>query len=269
MLEAITKYYENESMFHGFIPRIMGTRFDLLLIHPDSARMNDLWTKIINELERLDKMLNRFDTNSEVSWLNSLHPSAPTLVSEEFMHILQLCRSYYESSLHLFDITLKDFSLVRFHDNQSISFANSELSLDFGGFAKGYALNKIKDFLVHEEIANAFVDFGNSSILGMGHHPYGDCWKVSFQNPYNGVSLHEFNLRDSALSTSGNTLQYSGHILNPLTGTYEAQRKAATILSDNPLEAEVFSTVWMIANETQRLQLSENLKNIQATLYNL
>ncbi|KAB6283174.1 FAD:protein FMN transferase, partial [Bacteroides xylanisolvens] len=29
MLETRCKYYENEAMFHGFIPHIMGTRFDI------------------------------------------------------------------------------------------------------------------------------------------------------------------------------------------------------------------------------------------------
>ncbi|KAB6330869.1 FAD:protein FMN transferase, partial [Bacteroides xylanisolvens] len=54
-------------MFHGFIPHIMGTRFDILLIHSDIDRLNTLWADIAYELERLDKILNRFDPHSEVS----------------------------------------------------------------------------------------------------------------------------------------------------------------------------------------------------------
>ena len=40
MLETGCKYYKNEAMFHGFIPHIMGTRFDILLIHSDIDRLN-------------------------------------------------------------------------------------------------------------------------------------------------------------------------------------------------------------------------------------
>ena len=43
MLETRCKYYKNEAMFHGFIPHIMGTRFDILLIHSDIDRLNTLW----------------------------------------------------------------------------------------------------------------------------------------------------------------------------------------------------------------------------------
>lgn len=270
MLETTTTYYEDESMFHGFIPRIMGTRFDALLIHPDRTQTGQLWSLISNELERLDHMLNRFNPRSEVAQLNNgLLSCQPVQVSEELWTMLQLSFSYYQQTFHLFDITLKDFSQINFHAHRFISSNQENLSLDFGGFAKGYALKKIKEILLAAHIQHAFIDFGNSSILGIGHHPYGDCWKVSFLNPYNQTPLKEFELRDTALSTSGNTQQYTGHIIHPLTGIYDEQRKASTITSDDPLEAEVLSTVWMIADEDQRQRLSENFKHIQGTIYTL
>ena len=147
MLRTETKYYENESMFHGFIPHVMGTRFDMLMIHPNREYLNKLWPVITNELERLERMLNRFDPKSEAAQLK-LSSQTPVPVSPEFGTILQLCRSYYEKTFHLFDITLKDFSLIQFHDNRHISTAYPPLSLDFGGFAKGYALKKIQEILL-------------------------------------------------------------------------------------------------------------------------
>lgn len=228
-----------------------------------------MWLNIANKLEDLDKILNRFIPESEISLLNSLKPQSPTSISQELENILQLCQYYYEKTFHLFDITLQDFSRIKFYDNQCISFTTPKLSLDLGGFAKGYALNKIKTLLEQENLENVFINFGNSSILGMGHHPYGDSWKVSFQNPYNQTFLEEFSLKDCALSTSGNTLQYNRHIINPLTGIYNGQRKATTVLSDDPIEAEVLSTVWMIADKEQQKQMTEKFKNIQATLYYL
>lgn len=269
MLETRCKYYKDEAMFHGFIPHIMGTRFDILLIHSDIDRLNTLWTNIIKKLEQLDKILNRFDPYSEVSQINSHTSQSKIQISTEMESILQLCSYYYETTSHLFDITLKDFSKIQFHNQQHISFISPDISLDFGGFAKGYALKKIKKIIEQENVSHAFINFGNSSILGIGHHPYGDCWKVSFLNPYNQSLLKEFSLRDTALSTSGNTFQYSGHILNPLTGIFNEQRKASSILSSDPLEAEVLSTVWMIADEQEQKKISGKFNNIETTLYNL
>lgn len=256
-------------MFHGFIPHIMGTRFDILLIHSDTERLSVLWTNITNELEHLDKVLNRFNPHSEVSEINKHSSQSYIQISEELETILQLCQGFYESTFHLFDITLKDFSNIKLHDHQRISFISPDISLDFGGFAKGYALKNIKKLIEQENVSHAFVNFGNSSILGMGHHPYGDSWKVSFLNPYNQSLLNEFNLQNATLSTSGNTLQYTGHIMNPLTGLFNEQRKASSIISTDPLEAEILSTAWMIASKKQQQLLTENFKNIQATLYDL
>ena len=41
------------------------------------------------------------------------------------------------------------------------------------------------------------------------------------------------------------------------------------MISTDPLEAEILSTVWMIANKEEQLLLTENFKNIQATIYDL
>ncbi len=269
MLEAETKYYVSESMFHGFIPHIMGTRFDILVIHPDTDRINRIWLTLTDELERLDKMLNRFDAHSEIARINSRLSTTPICISEELEEILCLCRYYYEKTFHLFDITLKDFSCLQHADKLNIYSTTSPLSLDLGGFAKGYALKKIRHLLLQEDIEHAFIDFGNSSILGMGHHPYGDCWKVSLLNPYTQMPLGEFKLRNEALSTSGNTFRYSGHIINPTTGVYNGQRQTATIVATDPLDAEVLSTVWMIASETEQKEISKNFDNVKGTLYML
>ena len=106
MLETRCKYYENEAMFHGFIPHIMGTRFDILLIHSDIDRLNTLWADITYELERLNKILNRFDPHSEVSKINNHASQSKIQISKEMESILQLCSYYYETTSHLFDLSL-------------------------------------------------------------------------------------------------------------------------------------------------------------------
>ena len=87
MLETGCKYYKDEAMFHGFIPHIMGTRFDILLIHSDIDRLNTLWADIAYELERLDKILNRFDPHSEVSKISKCITNI--LLFNEFSYFLQ------------------------------------------------------------------------------------------------------------------------------------------------------------------------------------
>ena len=268
MQGATTEYYEQEQMFHGFIPHIMGTKFDLLLFHGNQSVLQSVWENICSTLERLDGTMNKFDPRSEVYALNSYKPETPLPVSDELRAILSLCGEYYERTCHLFDITLSDFGLVQLTE-EGISFASPTICLDFGGFGKGYALKKIENIISEHGIAHAFVNFGNSAILGMGHHPYGDGWKVGFVNPYNGCTLHEFNLQNSALSTSGNTPQFYGHIIRPESREANRSMQASTVTDADPLEAEVLSTVWMIANEEEKNRIKACFPHMQATLYNL
>ena len=103
----------------------------------------------------------------------------------------------------------------------------------------------------------AFVDFGSSSILGIGRHPYGESWRVGLVNPYTRMSIKEISLYDMAMSTSGNTPVYSGHIRNPFTDKVYEGRKLVNVVAEDPLDAEVLSTVLMIAGDKEKEALSK------------
>jgi thiamine biosynthesis lipoprotein len=115
-------------------------------------------------------------------------------------------------------------------------------------------------------VSCAFVDFGSSSILGIGKHPYGDSWKVGVVDPYTRLQVREISLNDCSMSTSGNAPSYSGHIRNPRTGEPCGGRKLVTVLSDNPLDAEVLSTVLMIAGDKEREIIMANFPESTAIL---
>lgn len=271
ILESTSNYIEQEKIFHGFIPRIMWTRFDLLISDVDSAQGENIWSQVVAELQRLDKMLNRFDSTSEVSRLNQKAIRNAFQVSNEFWNILMECKKYFQLTNGIFDVTLKDFSQINFHiDSQSISFETSDISLDFGGYAKGYALEKIKNILQKEKIQNAFVDFGNSSILALGTHPYGDSWKVSIENPFEpGSILDEFSLEDSTLTTSGNTPNYTNHIVNPISASGVVGNKCVCIITDNACDGEVLSTTLMAAPPDEKQKIMTNFEVENVVEYNL
>ena len=156
-------------MFHGALKNIMGTRFDILIIDQIRLKSREIWGEIAFELRRLDQLFNRFDEVSETSKINREAALAPVQVSPEMWFVLQNCRQYYRRTLKLFDITLDDFSKVVLDENDhSVSFSQEDITLDFGGYAKGYALVKIRDLIARSEVQHCFIDFGNSSSWGLG-----------------------------------------------------------------------------------------------------
>ena len=242
------EYIEEEKIFHGYIPRVMGTRLEVLTVGVPKEKMIPLWEKLSAKALGLDAMLNRFDPTSEVSILNHSDNPLELEMSEDLSEMVRLADGYYDKTNGLFDIV------------------DGEGKLDFGGFAKGYFLKKCEEMFRSKGVSCAFVDFGSSSILGIGKHPYGDSWKVGVVDPYTRLQVREISLNDCSMSTSGNAPSYSGHIRNPRTGESCGGRKLVTVLSDNPLDAEVLSTVLMIAGDEERRQILDNFPSSTAIL---
>jgi len=257
-------YYSSSKMFHGSLMNIMGTRFDIIIIGESKTESESLWYNIEEELKRLNILLNRFDDLSEISRINSKAAELPVIVTDEMWQIIRDCESYHQLTLGLFDITLHDFKKIKFSErDKSVTFTDSNISIDFGGFGKGYALKKIKSILEENNVESAYADFGNSSILGIGNHPHGNAWKVTIENPYMPSHIvDELEIKDAALSISGNTPLYSGHIVIPENDSRINSHKMVSVLSDDPLDAEVLSTALMIANKQQKEQIKKNF-NIQ------
>jgi thiamine biosynthesis lipoprotein len=247
-MKGSTEYISEGKIFHASIPHVMGTRLEMLAVGTSEDVIAPLWNRLHDLVFRLDMILNRFDPSSEVSVLNMSDNPLELEMSEPLKEMVELSDRYYDMTGGFFDVV------------------DSDGKLDFGGFAKGYFLKKCNELLRRKGVECAFVDFGGSSILGIGRHPYGDSWKVGVVNPYTRLQLREISLVDGAMSTSGNTPSYSGHIRNPHTGESCAQRKLVTVVGADPLDAEVLSTVLMIASENESSKILSGFPDVKTEI---
>lgn len=258
-------------LLHGSMMNMMGTKFNIIIVGKSRQESEIVWINIISELNSLNNRLNKFDKSSELYYINRNAADSKIKVSEEMWNILYSCKDFFNCTSGLFDITLKDFTTVRLDENShSVYFSEPGTSLDLGGFAKGYALEKIQKILIDAGVEQCFVDFGNSSVLALGHHPYGDSWKISIPNPFlKDQLLDEISLSDNALSVSGNTPHYTGHIINPASGNFNTEHKLVGIIAKSPLVVEVLSTAWMIANEVQKEKMKDQFEIEKILEYSL
>lgn len=247
---SYSNYYAVSGLFHGAMSGVMGTRLDLLMTGADPCNLGELWGKVESEVLRLDKMLNRFDPASEVAMLNRDAVSAPVPVGEELWAILQDCKYYHGVTDGYFDVTLQDFGRIVFRDeDKSVFFSSGSLHIDLGGYGKGYALVKIRGLLEEYGIGRALVNFGNSSVLAVGAHPYGAYWPVSLEDPFTKERVADLQLLDSSLSVSGNTPSHPRHIVNSYTGEFVEGRKMVAVVAKDPVVAEVLTTTFMIVDD--------------------
>lgn len=247
---SYTHYYQSSGMFHGAYPLIMGTRLDVLLFGQEQEILQMSWNELLEEIKHLEALLNRFDPLSEVSFINKKAVSEAVPVSEELWEILLDCKKYYTLTQGYFDITLAGFHNIRLLEKDRSVSLKQNISLDFGGYAKGYALKRIREILAGRDIKRAFVNFGNSSILGMGTHPHGRNWPVGIQNPYHPTEqVGSIGLKDNALSTSGNMPTHPKHLFDPFAHTYREEHKLVSVVTANPVDAEVLSTALFLMDE--------------------
>ena len=236
-MKPVTEYIADGKIFHGEIPHVMGTRLEMLVVGMEEENVMALWERLHDLVFRLDRMLNRFDPESEVSVINLSDNPDQMPKSAALEEVVSLAERYNERTSGLFDVT------------------DGNGKYDFGGFGKGYFLKKCEAEMRSSGVECAFVDFGNSSILCIGHHPYGDAWPIGIVDPYTRMTVKDILLADASVSTSGNTPKYNGHIRNPLTGEVSRGRHLVTVVADDPLDVEVLSTVLMIAPEDIRQSL--------------
>lgn len=267
---SYSNYYAASQLFHGSMSSVMGTQLDVLLVGGESDLLAAVWNEIEAEVVRLDKKLNQFDPESDVSRINREAGQFPVSVDTELWEILQDCKRYHASTAGYFDITIQNFNQVLLSEaDKSIFFFSESLHIDLGGYGKGYALSKISCIIEQYNIEKALVNFGNSSVLAVGTHPCGEYWPISLDNPYTKERVADLKLCNRSLSTSGNMPSHPLHIINPCTGQYVADRRMVSVVAKDPVVAEVLTTALMVAGDDLIPGIADKFDIYEKHVYNL
>lgn len=237
-------------------------------------------------------MLSLHIPGSALSLINSTAHPGPVQAEEELLKILSEIQDLHRETDGYFDITIKpvyDFYQSRTETEQDlpgeirdrvgmdklvindagIRFGHRGMSIDAGGFGKGYAVRRIILILESEGVKQALISFGESLVYGLGTHPFGDSWRISLPLENTERNYH-FDLKNDALSTSGNTLNNqkkfgnSGHIVNPVTLKMSANTGLVSVKVKDPVRAEAFSTAFFSAGRTQSELILNGIPDLEA-----
>ena len=134
-------------------------------------------------------------------------------------------------------------------ENGKVFSNNQSVQLDFGGYAKGYALDLAIINLRKQGVKNALINIGGN-IIALGQH--GDKpWRVGIQHPRKPNAIAVLNLASGwAIGTSGDYQRYFDlngkrycHIIDPATGYPVQGMQAVTVLIPPQNNAGVMSDV--------------------------
>lgn len=231
----------------------MHTRVDLLLTGKPEIELKEVADIISLELKRLESIGNFFDSSSELSKLNQSAHLSPFTASKDLFEIISLSKEYHRKTLGYFDISIHSEnydsdtldSIILNDKDLSIRFTRRGTKLDLSGFLKGYALDSIRKLLLGQEIKDALINLGNSSILALGNHPNGNGWKIGALIP--NIKQKERALHDECFTTSGNETETRKHIINPKTGQYLEGVRTVSVLTKTGTDGEALATALCLA----------------------
>jgi FAD:protein FMN transferase len=142
---------------------------------------------------------------------------------------------------------------LSFNKNGQLLNTNPAVSLNFGAFAKGYAIGleieKLKKLGIHNAVINAG---GDLTVIGQ----HGDrAWNIGIRDPRSDQIMASVSVKNNeSVFTSGDYERvyiYKGrryhHILDPNTGYPTQDAQSVTVIDDNPGLADAAATAIFVA----------------------
>lgn len=253
---------------------LMGTTVEATARSTDINYCKEALVAAYKEMERIDNLMSCENDSSEISKINRAAGIKPVKVSEETLGILERSKAYAEKYKGIFDVTIGPLSnlwgfssdrevvlpedsviqrlkkLVNFQDmlidekDTMVFLKKKGMSIDLGGIAKGYAVDRGSAELKSKGITNFILNAGGD-IYVSGTKDKDEQWKIGIKHPRKTDDIiAAFNLQDYAVATSGdyerfkiiNGIRYH-HILLPSTGYPGTLSESSTIIAPTAEEA--------------------------------
>lgn len=241
----------------------MHTRVELLAVGLDEEQGRGLMAEAEREVKRLERLFNRFDSRSPLAVVNMTATGQSVKVDDELFMALELCEVFRRATAGYFDVTAADDGVDAVSDGSggyaldgkehSVRILREGARIDLGGFAKGYAAESVRRFFEQADVRQAVINFGNSSIVAMGHHPYGEWWPIGIEHrKVKSAVAREVKLKDGAMSVSGRAESGDYHIIDPMTGNRAVGEELIVVEGRSALVAEMLSTALYAAPRNRR-----------------
>jgi len=231
---------------HRFSHEAMATVFELAMIHDDAGYAHQCAQAAFAEVDRLEQELSMFLPNSDVSRINNSEPGAAVIVGVDTFACLERCNRLAQETNGAFDVTMGHTPHLLLYDvSYSVLRLSDLLTVDLGGFGKGYAVDRMAEILGEWDISRALIHGGSSSVLAMRAPPGQPGWQMTLSDPsVRHRVIQRLCLEHRAVNGSG--LQKGNHILDPRTGRPVEGRRAAWVVTEDAATGDALSTAFMV-----------------------
>ena len=276
----------------------MGTAYEIKII---SSAFSKNKTKIVEAgidsiLFSINNSMSTYIDSSEISLINKNRTKDKIKVSSNFYYVLQKSIEYNNLTENSFDPTIKPLleiwgfrgkevlerpnpnlikntleyvgsdKLLLYNDNY-IEKTHPMVSLDFGGIAKGYAVDEISNYLKELGYNKHSVDIGGEMVCK------GKDWKIGIAYPeFNSSKIYKrIKLSNHGVATSGtynqslsiDDFEYS-HIFDPKLGEPSKNNViSVTVISKTSIYSDGLSTSLKVLGKDKGLNLINDLEGVE------
>ncbi|MCX5707529.1 MAG: FAD:protein FMN transferase [Candidatus Omnitrophica bacterium] len=271
---------------------LMGTFVEVVSPDPRAPEI------VFSEIRRIEGMLSKYRPESEISQLNK---NGQVKASPEMFYILEKSVGFWELSQGVFDVTVgplmdlwgftkKEFrqpsaeeirealkiigsnKIILNKQDYVVKFMLPGMKVDLGAIAKGFAVDCAVRKLKDSGISSCLINAGGQ-IYGLGDKS-GRPWKVAIRSPRGEGVEGYLEIKDQAVSTSGDYEQYFekdkrrfSHIMNPHTGYPEDSKIiSATVIADDGLTADALSTSIVVMGKDKGLLLAKKFPGVKTRI---
>lgn len=253
-------------------------------------------------LKSIDNRMSRQITSSEISKINLNAGESYVEVSDDTYYVIKESINFSNMSNDIFDISIgpiidlwgigtedakiptekeieNNLALVNYKDillneeNHSVKLTKKNMKIDLGGIAKGYAADKIYEYLKQEKLERALINLGGN-IYVLGDKEDNQPFSIGIQDPTKprGNSIGYIKVSNKSVVTSGIYERYFEennkiyhHMIDPHTGyPFDNNLSSVTIISDKSIICDALSTTTFGLGIDDGLKLAESLDGVDA-----
>lgn len=215
--------------------------------------------ELLNQAIRFSELSDgAFDcTIAPLSGLWDFHAEKPALPDQEAL----------ETALKSVDYRQIDIS------GDTVTLKNPDMAIDLGGIAKGYIADRLKEYLLSENVSSALINLGGN-VLAVGSKSGNEPFTIGIQRPFDtgGTPIATVSVKDRSMVTSGvyeRCFELDGvlyhHLLDPSTGyPFDNGLYSVTILTGSSTKADALSTACFGLGLEKGMALIESLEDVEA-----
>ncbi len=290
-LAACSEPRTESAQFHVF-----GTMVEVILPDADPGQASALFASLQQEFQRMHREWHAWEPGELVRLNTAIQSGATTGTTPDILELLNLSQEMELRSGGRFNAAIgKLVALWGFHTSEypvvgpppsaeriaslletapsalaieleegALFSFNPEVQFDFGGIAKGFAVDLACRMIRRAGQASAMVGAGGD-IRAFGSN-HGAPWRIGVRDPSGGIAGGIEVTDDRAVFTSGNYERFREdagvrypHIIDPRSGWPVAAVPSVTVVAQDGARADAAATALVVAGPEEWLQVASSL----------